>query len=253
MQTAGSRFGPSPRRRFVQELPMRHRTLLTLAIVASLAVPTAFGQGRGGDGGPTTGGHIPSQHMPSRPMPSPTADPGRIGRDTGQRAQELRSADRDTRTEFGAEQSTAARAQRRAPRPRQRRRSAHQSRYQNRCQGRRARGQPGQHHRSNPIRVRPGHLDPRASPGRGRGRGRCAQALRRRTIHRGQGARRNPQRSGQSRTRQITPTPDRVVTNPAPAGYVRTRRGRRAQFSATENRLRAGASAPSTAVTKHRA
>jgi hypothetical protein len=87
---------------------MSHKALLILGVAACLAAPTVLAQGRGGGGGPPTGA---GQSVHQATSPTQSMDHGSFGRDTSQRAQELRSADHETRTGFGAQQSIDARAE----------------------------------------------------------------------------------------------------------------------------------------------
>lgn len=85
---------------------MSHKTLLILGVAACLAAPAVLAQGRGGGGGPPAG---VGQSLNRATSPMQSMDHGSFGRDTSQRAQELRNADHDTRTGFGAQQSIDAR------------------------------------------------------------------------------------------------------------------------------------------------
>lgn len=85
---------------------MSHKALLILGVAACLAAPTVLAQGRGSGGGPPTGAGQ-SVHQAT----TQTMDHGSFGRETSQRAQELRTADHETRTGFGAQQSMDARAE----------------------------------------------------------------------------------------------------------------------------------------------
>lgn len=83
---------------------MRNKTLLAFAIAASLATPLAFAQGRGAGGPPAVVGAIGGAAS------ARISDRASIGVDTASRAAMQRTADRDTRTQFGAEQKTTVQA-----------------------------------------------------------------------------------------------------------------------------------------------
>lgn len=83
---------------------MRNKTLLAFAIAASLATPLAFAQGRGAGGPPAGVGAIGGAAS------ARISDRASIGVDTASRATMQRTADRDTRTQFGAEQKTTVQA-----------------------------------------------------------------------------------------------------------------------------------------------
>lgn len=83
---------------------MRNKTLLAFAIAASLATPLAFAQGRVAGGPPAGVGAIGGAAS------ARISDRASIGVDTASRAAMQRTADRDTRTQFGAEQKTTVQA-----------------------------------------------------------------------------------------------------------------------------------------------
>lgn len=88
---------------------MRKTTVLTMMIATALTMPSAFAQGRGGGGPPTgaTGG--PAGSMPTQSMDR-ISDHASFGTDTADRAAMQKDASVETRTQFGAEQSAAAKA-----------------------------------------------------------------------------------------------------------------------------------------------
>lgn len=83
---------------------MRNKTLLALTIASCIAAPLAFAQGRGA-GGPPTGAGATGGNAGTR-----ISDRASIGIDTASRAAAQRTMDRDTRTQFGADQKTTAQA-----------------------------------------------------------------------------------------------------------------------------------------------
>lgn len=83
---------------------MRNKTLLAFAIASCIAAPLAFAQGRGA-GGPPAGAGAIAGNAGAR-----ISDRASIGIDTASRAAAQRTADRDTRIQFGAEQKTTVQA-----------------------------------------------------------------------------------------------------------------------------------------------
>lgn len=82
---------------------MRNRTLLALAIAATIATPLSFAQSRGAGGPPAGASAIGNAG-------ARISDRAAIGVDTASRAAMQRTVDRDTRTSFGAEQKTTVQA-----------------------------------------------------------------------------------------------------------------------------------------------
>lgn len=83
---------------------MRNKTLLAFAIASCIAAPLAFAQGRGA-GGPPVGAGAIGGNAGAR-----ISDRASIGIDTAGRAAAQRTVDRETRTQFGAEQKTTVQA-----------------------------------------------------------------------------------------------------------------------------------------------
>lgn len=83
---------------------MRNKTLLALAIAASIATPLSFAQGRGA-GGPPAGVGAIGGNAGAR-----ISDRAAIGVDTAGRAATQRTVDRDVRTQFGVEQKSTVQA-----------------------------------------------------------------------------------------------------------------------------------------------
>lgn len=81
---------------------MRNKTLIAIAVAACIATPLSFAQSRGA-GGPPVG--VGGGNAGARAM-----DRGAIGVDTASRAAMQRTAEIQTRTQFGAEQRAAAQA-----------------------------------------------------------------------------------------------------------------------------------------------
>ncbi len=91
---------------------MRTR-LLSFAIAACMATPIAFAQGQGGgQGGGTAGAGTgnPNPHGSMSGSMQDGVDRSSLGQDTSARAQQLRDATADERSQFGSDQAAAAQA-----------------------------------------------------------------------------------------------------------------------------------------------